>query len=133
MIQKYIVSVPGRAVPLCVAADSFERDGLECAGVVFRKGLEVVAVFPAVDGVVEVSCLPDFPALSQFKGPDRAFSVPASMTYLAEPVHGLDPLPAPACLAHSHRGASAFWPFLSGSVLGVIGGVGMALSHVGAW
>ncbi|MEZ0197368.1 hypothetical protein AB9U01_25275 [Pseudomonas qingdaonensis] len=129
MIQKYIVSVPGRAVPLCVAADSFDRDGLECAGVVFRKGLEVVAVFPAVDGVVEVSCLPDFPALSQFKGPDRAFSVPTSMTYLAEPVRGLDPLPAPACVTHSHLGAPVVWPFLSGLAAGALGGVVAMLAY----
>lgn len=123
MIQKYIVSVPGRAVPLCVAADSFKLGGFDGDGVTFLKGIEAVAIFPAVDGVVQVDCLPDFPDLSQFKGPDAAFATLRGVTRLAEPVRGLDPLPAPKSVTHNHWDTPARWPFLAGLAAGALGGV----------
>lgn len=133
MTQKYIVSVPGRAHPLCIEADSFDRDGWNDAGFTFRRGADVVAQLPVADLVAKADSLPVFPDLSQFKGPDLVLPESVCLASLSEPVRALDPLPAQSFAnLHSPSGL-AFWPFLSGCLLGLIGGAGLALSHAGLW
>ena len=136
MTQKFIVSVPGRAHPLCIEADSFDRDGWNDAGFTFRRGADVVAQLPAVDLVAKADSLPAFPELEQF----QSAPVCAEPGYvygpggtILEPGGALDPLPAKACMGFSSWGGPAFWPFLSGGALGFIGGFGIALSHAGVW
>lgn len=133
MTQQFIVSVPGRAQPLCIEADTYVTGGFDRDGVMFRKGAEVVAIVPAVDLVAKADSLPAFPDLSQFKGPDLMLPEPACLASFAEPVRALEPMTAKACIGFSNRGVPAFWPFLSGCALGFIGGFGMALSHAGVW
>ncbi len=127
MKQKFIVSVPGRAQPLCIEADSFDRDGWNDGGFTFRLGPDVVAQFPAVDMVAKAESMPAFPELSRFRGPDLVLPEPACLASFVEP------LPARIGVGISGWGVPAFWPFLSGCVLGLIGGAGLALSHSGLW
>lgn len=133
MTQNFIVSVPGRAQPLCVSADSFGPDGFNDRGVSFRKGAEVVARLPGVDLVVKADCLPEFPALSQFQGPDVLMAAPVCMGAASEPGCELEPLPAQTVTTFQGSGGPAGWPFLAGIGLGFIGGFGLALSHAGVW
>ncbi|WP_200627799.1 hypothetical protein [Pseudomonas sp. LAM2023] len=69
MTQQFIVSVPGRAQPLCIEADSYKYGGFEGDGVTPFKGESQVAIVPAVDLVATADCLPVFPALPQFMPP----------------------------------------------------------------
>lgn len=133
MTQQFIVSVPGRAQPLCIEADTYVTGGFDRDGVMFRKGAEVVAIVPAVDLVAKADSLPAFPDLSQFKGPDLMLPEPACLASFAEPVRALEPLPAQTSTSFHSWGVPAFWPFLSGCSLGLLGGIGMTLSHVGVW
>lgn len=125
MTQQFIVSVPGRAQPLCVSADSFERDSHNDRGFAFHKGNEVVARLPVVDLVAKAECLPDFPAISQFQGTDVLMT--------SKSVRELEPLPAQTYSTVHNSGGLAVWPFLAGIGIGFIGGFGLALSSVGAW
>lgn len=131
MTHQYIVSVPGRAQPLCIKADSWK--GIGDTGARFFCGDEQVASLGTTDLIAKVSALPDFPDLSQFKGPDLVLPEPACLASFAEPVRALEPLPAQSFTTFHNPAGSAFWPFLSGSALGFIGGVGLALSHAGVW
>lgn len=120
MTQKFIVSVPGRAQPLCIEADSFDRDGWNDGGFTFRQGADVVAQFPSVDLVAKAESMPDFPELSQFLPPEV---LPKAM-----PSH-LVPPPPPAMRSLKAKPAkfkvnpSPCWPFLSGLALGLLVGV----------
>lgn len=127
MTHKFIVSVPGRAQPLCIEADSFCRDGWNDGDFSFRLGADVVAQFPVVDMVALAESLPAFPDLSQFRGPGLELPEPACLASFVEPP------PARIGAGFSGWGVPAFWPFLSGCALGLIGGVGLALSHAGLW
>lgn len=131
MTQKFIVSVRGRAQPLCIEADAWS--GTVDRGVAFFVGNEKVASLSDADLIAQSDCLPDFPALSQFRGPDLLLPEPACLAAYAEPVRGLEPLPVQAGSALKWLGVPAFWPFLSGGALGFIGGFGLALSHAGVW
>lgn len=134
MTQSFIVSVPGRAQPLCISADKFASDGLNDRGFTFVKGGEVVAQLPVVDLVAKADCFPDFPALSQFQGPADVLMIePTCVSAVSEPARELEPLPAQAVTTfHGSRGPAG-WPFLAGIALGFIGGFGLALSHAGLW
>lgn len=133
MIKNYIVSVPGRAVPLCVAADGFRQGDFAGGSVSFLMGIEIVAIFPVVDCVIEANRLPDFPGLSQFKVPDVSHALPGGVTYLPEPVRGLDALSPPSSVTHNHWGNSAVWPLLVGLAVGGLAGVVMTTIHAGLW
>lgn len=131
MTHQYIVSVPGRAQPLCIEADSWKGVGEN--GAMFFKGDGLVASLPKTDLIAHASALPAFPDLSQFKEPDLVLPEPACLASFAEPVRALEPLTAQSFATFHNPAGSAFWPLLSGSALGFIGGVGLALSHAGVW
>ncbi|WP_445677588.1 hypothetical protein [Pseudomonas putida] len=136
MTQKFIVSVPGRAQPLCIEADTYKPGGFEGDGVSFIKVAEVVAIVPAVDLVAKADCLPAFPDLSQFAAPTSArveLLEGVSIERIAEPVRGLDPEPLNTFVTHNRWGVPVFWPAFAGLMVGLVGGVGLALSHLGVW
>lgn len=134
MTHKFIVSVPGRAQPLCIEADTYKPHGFESNSFSFRKGDEEVAIVPGVDLIARSSALPPFPELSQFCGSDLVMlPEPACLASFAEPVRALEPLPAQTSTGFSSWGVPTFWPFLAGGALGFIGGFGLALSHAGMW
>lgn len=133
MTHKFIVSVPGRAQPLCIEADTYKPHGFESNSFSFCKAGEEVAIVPGVDLIARSSALPAFPELSQFRGPDLVLPEPACLASFAEPFRALEPLPAQACVGFTSRGAPPFWSFLSGCALGLLGGIGMTLSHAGLW
>lgn len=134
MTHKYIVSVPGRAQPLCIEADSFkEMLGVEGSAVFIKDGA-VVASLISTDLVANATCLPAFPELPQFHSAlancsDAFLELEPGMT--CEPVRALESLPAQASLGFGGWTVPPFWPFLSGGALGFIGGFGLALSHAG--
>lgn len=133
MTHKFIVSVPGRAQPLCIEADTY-RGGVE--GFSFHKGADLVALVPAVDLVAKSESLPDFPALSQFVPPAPPFVElleGMSIERTAEPVRGLDPVDTATYVTHNRWGVPVFWPAIAGLLVGLIGGVGLTLSHFGVW
>lgn len=136
MTQQFIVSVPGRAQPLCIEADSFDGIHGLAGGARFIKGGSVVACLASTDLVACATCLPAFPELAQFKPApvcaDLGYVYGPGGTILEQGA-ALEPLPAKTCVGFSSLGVPAFWPFLSGCVLGLIGGIGLALSHAGMW
>lgn len=132
--QKYIVSVPGRAQPLCVEAESWS--GVFDNGAVFFVGEKKVASFASTDLIALAENLPDFPALSQFEPPASTYvDLLPGMTLerIADPVRGIDPVETATYVSHSHRGVPVFWPAFSGLMIGLVGGIGLVLSHLGAW
>lgn len=134
MTHKYIVSVPGRAQPLCIEADSWK--GIGDAGALFFKGEDQVASLAATDLIAKADCLPDFPALSQFAPPvPTCVDLLPGMTLerIAEPVRGLDPVETATYVTHNRSGVPVFWPAFAGLLVGLIGGVGLTLSHSGVW
>lgn len=124
MTHQFVVSVPGRAQPVCIKADSVERDGLSESGFTFRQGGDVVAELPAADLVARSICLPNRLDPSQLWGAE-----PICLSAFSEPVRELEPLPA------MRVGMALTWfgPWLAGVGFGLVVGFGAALSHVGVW
>lgn len=132
--QKYIVSVPGRAQPLCVEAESWS--GIFDNGAVFFVGEKKVASFASTDLIALAENLPDFPALSQFAPPASAcVDLLPGMTLerIAEPVRGLDPVETATYVTHNRFGVPVFWPAFAGLMVGLVGGIGLTISHWGVW
>lgn len=131
MTHKYIVSVPGRAQPLCIEADSWK--GIGDDGALFFKGEDQVASLAATDLIAKADCLPDFPALSQFAPPVPPFVElleGMSVERTAEPVRGLDPVGHTTNSTHYHGGTPVFWPALACGLFGFVGGIGLTLARV---
>ncbi|MNM81103.1 hypothetical protein D3C81_930910 [compost metagenome] len=132
MTQKYIVSVPGRAQPLCIEADNWS--GVFDNGAVFFVGEKKVASFASTDLIALAENLPDFPALSQFApSVSSCVDLLPGMTIerVAEPVRGLDPVGHTTNSTHYHGGTPVFWPALACGLLGFVGGIGLAIAR--AW
>ena len=124
MTQKYIVSVPGRAQPLCIEADSWS--GIHDNGAAFFVGEKKVAALASTDLIALAENLPDFPALSQFAPPVSACVdlLPGmSIERTSEPVRGLDPIAPNNYVTHNHWGGRPIWPLLAGFAAGALGGV----------
>lgn len=132
MTHQFIVSVPGRAQPLCIEADSYSLGGFDGDGVSFRKGSDVVAIVPSVDLVARSTCLPEFPELSQFDGPATVLGSVCVGPRVA-PARGLKPLPPPPPMRMVFPSSWPHWPLLVALSLGLVVGFGAALSHAGAW
>lgn len=122
MTHKYIVSVPGRAVPFCIEADAFEAF---VGGKRFFLAGNVVAEVPAFDLLAVSTALPDFPDLSQFRPAVREIRRAGAARYI-------EPLPAQTCAVFK-TSASHFWPYVSAVVLSMAVGFGVGLSYAGVW
>ena len=128
MTQNFIVSVPGRSQPLCIAADSHRFAG---GGVTFYKSGQLVAVTPTVDLVANADCLPDFPGLSQFQVPEARTAEPICLGAVAEPGEALELQPSQAFTSFHRTGSPSIGPFLAGFGLGLVGAFGLVLSLIG--
>ncbi|SNB63644.1 hypothetical protein SAMN02745900_01190 [Pseudomonas sp. URIL14HWK12:I8] len=127
---KYVVILKGRPAPILLKASALRLEGGELR---LLQGGEVVAGGPDVEFAAHMDAIPDgeIGAANLLDEPPRALALTPG--YQVEPVRALELLP-PASLATFHGATvSAFWPFLSGWTLGLIGGVGLTLSHVGVW
>lgn len=126
----YVVILKGRSAPLLLKAGTLRLVDNELR---LLQGGEVVAGGPDVEFVAHIDAIPggEIGAANLLAEPPRAVELTPGLQI--EPLCALEPLPAQSFTTFHNPAGSAFWPFLSGSALGFIGGVGLALSHAGVW
>lgn len=109
--SEFVLFVPGRLGLFRVKADQVLVDG---DSLFLSSGTDVVAV-----------------------STPRGLALRADLVQMPFPLHGseLEVEPLLGASSADLRGAAyrAFWLFLSGGVLGFIGGAGLALSNAGFW
>lgn len=121
---KFVVILKGRSAPLLLKASALRLVGGELR---LLQGGEVVAGGPDVEFAAHMDAVPggEIGAANLLDEPPRR--IPAHLVPPPPPVMRIgeaasfSSLPAP------------FWSFLSGCSLGLLGGIGMTLSHAGVW
>lgn len=120
----FVVILKGRPAPLLLKASTLRLEGGELR---LLQGGEVVAGGPDVEFAAHMDAVPggEVGAANLLAKPPRP-----------KPSHLVPPPPPMKRIGEAVSNSSRpalFWPFLSGCVLGLIGGIGLALSHAGIW